>query len=87
VKARKTFDQAIGEHGVEPILASARRWAAAREPRFLPEPVKFLSGAWKANPQPAGTGGNSGTTYHAPKKPTPAEVMAGLYQSTRRRDA
>jgi hypothetical protein len=85
VEVRKAFDRAVAAHGAEAILASARQWVAARQPRFLPEPIKFLSGAWKANPQPAGTGGNSGT-YHARNKPSLAEAGANVYARQRARE-
>jgi hypothetical protein len=47
---RKAFARAVYEHGADAILASARRWAAAREPQYLPEPVKWLAGGWQTNP-------------------------------------
>jgi hypothetical protein len=49
---RKAFAAAVAEHGADGILASAERWAAAREPRFLPEPVKWLAGGWQSEPAP-----------------------------------
>ena len=59
-KSRKAFGKAVAEHGADAILASARRWAAAREPRYLPNPVEFLAGGWQSEPPPerAAGGGN-----------------------------
>jgi hypothetical protein len=46
------FIKAATEHGPEAILASAARWVAAVEPRYLPEPVKWLEGLWRRDPPP-----------------------------------
>ena len=51
-KVRKAYVDAIRQHGEEAILASARRWRAAREPQYLPKPVPWLQGGWRDDPPP-----------------------------------
>ena len=55
-RVRKAFAGAVAEHGADAILASAQRWAKAREPRYLPEPVKWLASGWHSEPAPKRTG-------------------------------
>ena len=53
VKALAAFNRVTGDGEVTPadILDSARRWVAAREPRFLPKLEEWLAnGAWQNDP-------------------------------------
>jgi Helix-turn-helix domain len=50
VKIRKAFIKAAEANGVEAIMASAGRWAAARQPEFLPKPVPWLEEGWRSEP-------------------------------------
>ena len=76
-KVQKAYVDAIRQHGGEAILASARRWRAAREPQYLPKPVPWLQGGWREDPPPkrqaAGNGRRQGTTID----PTEAMLRAG----------
>jgi hypothetical protein len=72
-RVRKAFADAVAEHGADAILASAQRWAAAREPKYLMEPIKWLAGGWQSKPAPKH--GNGGS-YRRTKKISP--VMEAL---------
>jgi len=76
-KVRKAYIDAIRQHGAEAILASARRWRAAREPHYLPKPVPWLQGGWRDEPplkrQAAGNDRRQGATID----PTEAMLRAG----------
>jgi len=71
-KVCKAFIDAASKHDMADILASARCWAAARKPRYLPEPVKWLNDGWQSEPPPKGSpGGDSGR--RSGKRPDPVE--------------
>ncbi|MGY3489629.1 biotin operon repressor [Bradyrhizobium sp. USDA 4011] len=82
VKVRQAFTKAVGQHGAEAILGSARAWAAVREPQYLPNPVKWLAGGWQAAP-PAGTGATA--VQRTSRKRTAAEVGTAYYADAKAR--
>ncbi|WMT71074.1 helix-turn-helix domain-containing protein [Bradyrhizobium sp. Ash2021] len=74
----KAFIGAASKHDMADILASARRWAAAREPQYLPEPVKWLKGGWQSEPPPKrSTGGGSGRRSGGKPDPVEEALRAG----------
>jgi hypothetical protein len=78
-RVRKAFAVAVAEHGEDAILASARRWASEKEPRYLPEPVKWLAGVWQSEPAPAPKrSGRNGGSYRSNKvNPVTEALRAG----------
>lgn len=78
-KVHKAYCTAITEHGAAAILASARRWAGAREPRYLPEPVQWLAGGWQKPPARRNNSSNN-------RKRSAAEVAAGLAMAASREE-
>ena len=79
VKALAAFNRVTGDGEVTlaDILDSARRWVAAREPRFLPKLEEWLAnGAWQNDP-PTQLNGK----HH---KPSAAEVAANLAREAER---
>jgi Helix-turn-helix domain len=78
-KVRKAFARAVAEHGADHVLASARRWAAAREPQYLPEPVKWLAGGWQSEPSPkrSGRNGDRGSFRRSKVNPVMEALRAG----------
>jgi hypothetical protein len=78
-RVRKAFAHVVAEHGAEPVLASARRWAAAREPQYLPEPVKWLAGGWQTNPpaKRASRNGDRGSFRRSKVNPVMEALRAG----------
>ena len=76
-KVRKAFACAVAEHGAEHVLASARRWVAAREPQYLPEPVKWLAGGWQTNPPAKRASRNRGSFRHSKVNPVTEALRAG----------
>ena len=70
-KALAAFNRVICDVPPALILESARRWVAAREPAYLPPLERWLDdGAWRNDP-PA-------RRKHSQRKPSAAEVAAGL---------
>jgi hypothetical protein len=84
-EVRTAFEQAVATHGAEPIMASARQWAAATsEKRYLPNPIKFLAGGWQAappapQPKPGGNGAYRG------RRQTVGEYAARRYAELKAR--
>jgi Helix-turn-helix domain len=69
-KVYAAFTVAVSKHDMADILASARRWAAAREPKYLPEPVKWLEGGWQSEPPPKRSPG-AGSGHRSRGRPDP----------------
>jgi hypothetical protein len=77
-KVRTAYVSAIRQHGEEAILASARRWRAAREPQYLPKPVPWLEGGWRDDPpQRQAAGHRNGRRHGAAVDPVEAMLKAG----------
>jgi Helix-turn-helix domain len=77
-KVCKVFIDAASKHDMADVLASARRWAAAREPRYLPEPVKWLEGGWQSEPPPKRSpGAGSGSRSRGKPDPVAEALRAG----------
>lgn len=75
-KALAAFNRVTRDVPPAHILESARRWVAAREPAYLPPLERWLDdGAWRNDP-PA-------RRSHSQRKPSAAEVAAGLAAASR----
>jgi hypothetical protein len=84
-KIKKAFLRAVARHGIEPVMASARTWAASRESRFLPEPVRWLAGGWRKEPAAKASSVRSARASRH-RKPSHAEIEEKIVSEYREQE-
>ena len=61
-KVKAAFNETVAKHGVDAVMAGAKKWSEAREPRYRPEPIAWLlDGDWQSDPPP--TPQSAGTSH------------------------
>ncbi|WP_431014767.1 helix-turn-helix domain-containing protein [Bradyrhizobium pachyrhizi] len=85
-KVRKAFERAVDAHGVEPVMASARAWAASREARFLPDPLQWLVDGWRTEPAAMIPHDRSARASRRHRQPDVAEIGKQIEDEYRERE-